>query len=98
MNEDYEHGKSEEFFINNQYNEQLPMFIKQKEGGNLGKKEKKKGKRHRRQNTHHHYHIDVNFKQVNNILVNYGHSSNHKEQEYKHSNSISINEHNRNQK
>ena len=49
MNNDNENGKSEEFLVNNQFNEQLPMFIKQKEApGNLGKKEKKKGKRHRR--------------------------------------------------
>ena len=49
MNNDNENGKSDEFLINNQYNEQLPMFIKQKEtSGNQGKKEKKKGKRHRR--------------------------------------------------
>lgn len=33
---------------------------------------KKKVKRSKRHNTHHHYHIDVNFQQINNILVSYG--------------------------
>ena len=36
------------------------------------KGDKKTRKKHKRQNTHHHYHIDFNFKQVNNILVSYG--------------------------
>jgi len=37
-----------------------------------GDKKTRKKNNHKRQNTHHHYHIDFNFKQVNNILVSYG--------------------------
>lgn len=41
-------------------------------GAGAQPKARKKAKRHRRLNTHHHYHIDLNFEQVNNILVSYG--------------------------